>query len=144
MKKDAKGLRMIALTGLLLTGILITSGCPQQGPGLEGTLWKLDSYMNSEGNMVNVLASTEITAKFENGMVSGFTGCNQYWADYQINNDAITTGNFIKNSMLCPDIQDQEEDYLAALQSAASYKIKGNTLEITNAGGVVILIFEAA
>ena len=146
MKIDTKGLKTI-YTGLLLIGVFITSGCPQQGPGLEGTLWKLDSYVDSGGIMVTVLPNTGITAQFQNGKVGGSGGCNNYFGDYNISGNAITIGALSSTLMLCtmPDgIMTQEGNYLAALQSAASYEIKGNRLVITNAVGDVILVFTAA
>jgi heat shock protein HslJ len=124
---------------------LVVGGCINDKP-LEGTLWELDSYMNSAGNLVTVLPDTEVTAQFENGQVKGSGGCNNYWGDYTVNGDAITIGLITKNQMYCfPDeINGQEEDYLAALQSATGYDISGSNLKMTNAGGDVVLIFTAA
>jgi heat shock protein HslJ len=41
-------------------------------------------------------------------------------------------------------LMEQEGNYLAALESAAHYKITGSTLEMTNADGMQILTFTAA
>lgn len=124
------------------------NGCPvEEAVELEGTLWKLDSYVNNVGNLVSVLPNTEITAQFQNGKVGGSGGCNNYFGDYNISGNAITIGALSSTLMLCtmPDgIMAQEGNYLAALQSAASYEIKGNRLVITNAVGDVILVFTAA
>lgn len=143
MKANTKGLRIV-LTGVVLIGILTTSGCPLQGPKLQGPLWKLESYTDSGGNVVSVLANTEITAQFQNGIVSGNSGCNTYSGSYQINNNAITISNVIQTYKECftpAGIMDQESDYHAALMSVTSYEIKGSKLEMADATGTVVLIF---
>lgn len=142
MKANTKGLTV--LSGLVLIGILMTSGCPQQGPTLVGPVWNLESYVNSGGKMVNVLANTAITAQFQNGIVSGSSGCNTYSGSYQINNKAITISNVTQTLMECTTpagIMDQENDYHAALMSVTSYEIIGSKLEMANATGTVVLIF---
>ncbi len=115
---------------------------------LENTSWKLDSYVNNAGNLVNVLPDTDITAEFQDGEIGGNSGCNNYFGTYEISGcNEIIMGPFNVTLMFCSvpaGIMKQEQDYLAALESAAHYSINGNTLVITNAAGEVILVFIAA
>ena len=126
----------------------VVAGCiGQVTPELEGKLWKLDSYVNSDGNMVSVLPNTEITAQFQSDTVGGSAGCNVYGGDSTISGNAITISSIFTTEAYCYEpagIMEQEYDYLAALESAAGYEIEGSTMEITNADGDVILIFTAA
>ncbi|UCC64504.1 MAG: META domain-containing protein, partial [Anaerolineae bacterium] len=46
---------------------------------LEGTLWKLDAYLNSQGELVSLLPDSEVRAKFQDGQVTGNAGCNSYF-----------------------------------------------------------------
>jgi heat shock protein HslJ len=105
----------------------------QQVPSLEGPTWILDGTM----------PGTEITAQFENGQVSGFSGCNNYSGAY------ITTptasGNTISISGLSPtmktcqeEIMDQETLYLNSLIAATRYTIQDNELTIYYPGGSLI------
>ncbi|MGD2247874.1 MAG: META domain-containing protein [Candidatus Methanofastidiosia archaeon] len=133
---------------LLLVCILssVVAGCiSQESYELEGTLWKLDSYMNDECYLVSVLPHTEITAQFQGGRFNGNAGCNNYFGNYQISGNAITIGTVSSTRMYCEpaEIMEQEGGYLARFESASEYQIQGNTLKMTNAGGVVILIFTA-
>ncbi len=124
----------------------VAATCIGQPQVLEGKTWKLDSYVNSEGNMVNILPDTEITARFEGGKVGGSAGCNSYFGSYTISGNSISIGTLTTTLMYCfpPEKMKQEMDYTAALKSATGFKVKGNTLVMTNAKRVEILIFTAA
>jgi heat shock protein HslJ len=110
---------------------------------LEGTLWKLDGYLNSQGEWVSVLPGTGVTAKFDAGQVGGSAGCNQYFGGYELSGNSLTFGVIAVTEMYCaPEaLMDQESEYLAALESAASYWIADGQLQIANAGGETVLTF---
>ncbi|MCK4247328.1 MAG: META domain-containing protein [Methanomicrobia archaeon] len=123
----------------------MVAGCIlEESPKLEGTLWILKSYVDDGGGMVNVLSGTETTAQFQGGNVGGSAGCNTYSGSYTLSGNAITIGTLTVTLMFCtkPGIMDQETAYLSALGSATTYKIKGSTLEMSNADGKLILVFE--
>lgn len=58
------------------------AGCslvPKQAPPngeemLETTPWTLESYLNEQGDLVDVLPDTEVTAQFEAGEIAGSAG----------------------------------------------------------------------
>jgi heat shock protein HslJ len=110
---------------------------------LEGTLWKLDGYLNSQGEWVSVLPGTEVTAKFDAGQVGGSAGCNGYFGPYERSGNSLTFGVIGVTEMYCaPEaLMTQESEYLAALDSAASYQIADRRLEIANADGETALTF---
>ena len=113
---------------------------------LEDVFWSLDSLLNSEGETVSVLPNTEVTARFQDGQVSGSAGCNSYASEYESIGDNLTIGPIISTLMMCVDenISRQESDFLSDLGSAASYSISGNRLMIMNSSGTVILVFSVA
>ena len=91
---------------------------------LHDTAWLVTAYQDSEGELVDVLEDTEITASFsqervDGGTVHGFTGCNDYHADYNVspeNNvwpgiDLVLT---TQNSCTEP-IVEQEQEFITAL-----------------------------
>jgi heat shock protein HslJ len=110
---------------------------------LEGTLWQLDAYVNTEGELVNVLLDTEVTAKFQAGQVTGSAGCNSYFGSYESDGSNLTLGAIGMTEMYCAPkaLMDQEGAYLAALESAASYQIADGKLQIANADGEAVLTF---
>jgi heat shock protein HslJ len=110
---------------------------------LEGTLWKLDGYLNSQGEWVSVLPGTEVTAKFDAGQVGGSAGCNRYFGPYERSGNSLTSGVIGVTEMYCaPEaLMDQEGAYLAALGSAASYQIADGELRVANAEGETVLTF---
>ena len=105
---------------------------------LVGTSWYL----------LNTIPGTSISLDFGNGTLSGFAGCNSYNASYTTtlaagNTNSISVGPITSTGALCAeDVMNQEQAYLAALQTASSYTITGTGLTLTTASGP--LNFDAA
>lgn len=110
---------------------------------LGGTLWTLDSYLNSQGEPADVLPDTEITIEFKDGQVNGSAGCNSYFGSYESDGSSLTLGVTGMTKIYCaPEaLMDQEGAYLAALESAASYQVTDDKLQIANTDGETVLIF---
>jgi heat shock protein HslJ len=106
---------------------------------LVGTTWVATHYNNGKGGVTTLLAGTEITAVFgEDGTVAGSASCNNYSAGYEVSGDSISIGPAATTRMMCSEpegIMEQENAYLAALQSAATYRIEGERLEMWDSGG---------
>lgn len=105
-----------------------------QSQNLEGTSWQVISYNNGKQAVVSVVAGSELTADFgTDGRLTGSTGCNNYNGEYKVDGNKITIGPLASTMMFCNDpagVMDQETQFLAALQSAATYKLEGNRLEL--------------
>ena len=106
---------------------------------LSGTSWIVTSYNNGREAVVGVISGTEMTAAFgDDGQVSGTAGCNNYFASYEAEAEAgtITIDQIGLTDMACegPDgIMEQEQAFLAALATAVTYRVEGNTLELRTA-----------
>jgi putative lipoprotein len=102
------------------------------GSTLEETFWVLSE----------TLPDTEVTAWFENGQVNGSAGCNNYFGGYTTRGgDRIEISELGSTMMMCSEeIMEQEQAYLAALQSATSYRVEEGVLTLTYPGGA--LLFE--
>ena len=114
--------------------------------GLTGVRWVLESYANSAGETTEALADSEVAAEFgSDGRVAGSAGCNQYFATYTVDGNALTISQAGSTMMACEpvEVMQQEADYLAALQSAATFTIDGEQLTIANAAGETVLTFQA-
>ena len=106
---------------------------------LTGTTWLMTFYYDGKGAVVSALLGTKITAVFgEDGKISGSAGCNNYTASYEVDGERITVGPAATTRMMCAEpegIMEQEAAYLAALESAVSYTIEGDQLELMDAEG---------
>jgi heat shock protein HslJ len=116
-----------------------------QAQDLAGTSWEAVGYNNGKQAVVSVMAGTKLTAIFgKDGHVSGSAGCNDYNGSYTVTGDKITIGPLASTRKFCDDpagVMDQEAQYLAALQSAATYKIEANKLELRTADGALAADF---
>lgn len=118
---------------------------PTEGAELIGNRWIVETYLNAGGELVAPLADKELTATFDLERVSGESGCNNYFAGYSVDGDTLTISQAGSTMMACEpaELMQQEADFLAALQSAATYTIDGDRLLIANADGETVLTFRA-
>jgi heat shock protein HslJ len=119
-----------------------TAGTPLY---LEGQTWLLASYVDAGGVQKTPLENTQVSATFENGNVVGNSSCNSYFASYQLNGDNLTISNAGSTMMACltSGVMIQETAYLEDLQKSASFQITAGQLEIADAQGKMILVFNA-
>jgi heat shock protein HslJ len=119
-----------------------------ESQGLAGTSWEVISYNNGKQGVVSVIIGTEVTAEFdEDGQLTGTAGCNRYSAAYQIEGNDISVGPATTTRMMCqepPGIMEQEQQYLAALESAATYRIDGPTMQMRTADNATAVNFRRA
>jgi heat shock protein HslJ/uncharacterized lipoprotein YbaY len=112
---------------------------------LAGSSWDVISYNNGRGGVVSVIIGTEITANFaENGELAGNAGCNDYFGAYEADGENISMGPFGTTRKACQEpegIMQQENEYLAALETAATYKIDGATMNMRTAEGATVANF---
>ena len=131
------------LTIALMALAVLLVGCspsPADGPSLEGTQWVLVAL---EGEPP--LTGRAPSAEFSADQISGFASCNHYFGTYAVSGSEITITDVARTEMYCMDpegVMDQEEAFVAALTSAASYRLADARLEFLDATGSVILTFE--
>ena len=144
-------MRINHLFPILISSIAILSvgltACTSQPAAsafpLEGTYWVLQSLLNEQGETQAVLTETQVDAIFEQGSVSGTDGCNRYSAAYELDGNKLTIQPGMSTLMACSEpIMAQAQQYQAALASASSYRINGDMLEILNADGKVVLVYQ--
>jgi heat shock protein HslJ len=79
--------------------------------------------------------------RFADGRMEGFGGCNRIAARYvedSVGARAIAIGRIERGMHACePAARIAEEAFLAVLQSASSYSIAGNALDMTGSAGTV-------
>jgi heat shock protein HslJ len=111
------------------------------GTALEGTPWVL----SADAPLGVALEAVAVTAQFDDGRLSGHSGCNSYTASYEVDGDSLTIGPDIAGTnMACPPAQSAiERAYLARLPKVTGYEIDGDTLTMKDDEGETILRFEA-
>jgi heat shock protein HslJ len=113
---------------------------------LEGTEWAVTGFNNGKGGVVSVLAGTELSAVFSDGGYGGSSGCNTFRGEYEIEGDTLRLGPAAGTRKMCarPDgIMEQEDQFLAALATVATYRIDGDTLELRREGGALAVKLRA-
>ena len=101
--------------------------------GLAGTSWKLLYYRKS-----TVSEGINITAVFEDGKISGSSGCNSYSGAYQINGSQITIGPLASTMMACidpPEVMEMEQMVQAWLMDAVTFDLSADQLMIFRSDG---------
>lgn len=116
-----------------------------QTQDLAGANWEAIGYNNGKQAVVSVMLGTTITASFgKDGNLTGNAGCNDYNGSYTVNGNQITIGPLATTRKFCNDpagVMDQETQYLAALGTAATYQVEGNTLELRTTDGALAANF---
>jgi heat shock protein HslJ len=132
-------------TAALITGLFVTLdhaavAGPPDTPSLDGTAWILKSL---DGRAP--VAGTTATLRFAGGRAEGTDGCNRYTIPVVTQDAKITIGPRGATSMMAcsPDIMKQADAFMAALSSAARYRVSGHSLELLSADGAVLATFTA-
>lgn len=108
-----------------------------------GTEWTLISLRGRE-----LLAGTSITLEIdrEGGrvVVRGSATCNFYGTGNATMKDGVLKARGYDSTLMgCPrDEGRQETAYLDALSNAATYRVRGDTLEVQNSEGTTTLVYE--
>jgi heat shock protein HslJ len=116
-----------------------------QSQDLQSTSWNVISYNNGKQAVTSVIAGTSLTADFgSDGTLSGNGGCNSYSGTYKQDGNQINIGPLASTKMFCNEpagVMDQESQFLTALQTAATYQVEGNTLELRTQAGALAVQF---
>jgi heat shock protein HslJ len=111
---------------------------------LTGTRWGVTQYNNFAGGIVTLIPDTNISIDFgPGGQLNGNSGCNTFLGSYQVDGNNVTISAPGASSLLCTEPEgtmEQETAFLNALQSSATYRITGDTLELVTAGGQIAVL----
>jgi heat shock protein HslJ len=121
----------------------IETPAPAPDP-LAGTRWTVTNMYTGKGAVVGVIPGTTITLEFDRaGRVSGSAGCNTYSANYRASGNSLSIDPPGSTKMFCetPEgVMQQEQEYLAALHSAARFTISGNQLQIRSGADALAVV----
>ena len=130
-----KRIRLATLCVLIL-GLLLSACKPDTS--LKNTNWCLVSLDGQPA-----MADVEVTLNLEDGQLGGSDGCNAYGGSYTSKGSEFAVGTDIVSTMMyCNDeINNQSVTYYTALNQAASFKLKGQTLSLLDTNGSVLMEF---
>ena len=75
--------------------------------------------------------------------MSGSGSCNRIMGGFALDGDMLRLGQMAGSRMACASGIEQEEQFLQAMQKVERYRIRGSHLDRLDAGGAVIVRFEA-
>jgi heat shock protein HslJ len=95
-----------------------------------GITWQLVWYDDG----ISALDGSTISLSFgSDGTLRGLAGCNSYGADYLVEGGMVTIGMIARTVLACqepPGVMEQENDYLAALESVTAFSTTLTGLEL--------------
>ena len=139
--------RALFLLSAFVSLAIIAAGCMGIGTTtpLAGTTWTLTEIRNDAGNLVPVLTGTGVTAEFSaDGRVTGFAGCNRYFAGYSTSGNRISVTDAGSTMMFCGDpegLMVQESLFLGQLAASTAFRIEGTKLTLLEVGARPLLVF---
>jgi heat shock protein HslJ len=110
---------------------------------LANTYWKL---LELEGKPVILdAAEREVHMVLElNGKtVRGFAGCNQFFGGYAVTDNKLVFSALGSSQMFCENTMELEGLFLAALGKTAAWSISSERLQLLDADGLVVALFES-
>jgi len=122
------------LAALTLAALAVAACAPSRTPStpLDGSSWLL-ADLNGQA----VLPETPVTLNFESGRIHGTDGCNRYSGSYTQQGTKLSIGkDIVSTKMACAGpVMQQAMAYIAALTQAATFKLDGQQLRLSDANG---------
>jgi heat shock protein HslJ len=118
-------LHLLSALALAVGAVISTAQAQNQGASLLdllGTEWLLEDLGGS-----GVIDNAQATLSFpERGKVAGSGSCNRFFGSVEIIGDLVSFGPIGATRMQCAEaVSDQEQRYLAALQTADRMSVDG-------------------
>lgn len=119
-----------------------TCGRPEAVAQLRDMYWRLTRL---EGQPVMVgkgRAEPHLVLHSDGERLTGSGGCNRLQGSYELQDDRLVFGRIGVTRMYCPEVQDQEQAFLTALERVAGWRLDGQHLELLDEEGAVLLRLE--
>lgn len=128
-----------ALTGCCR---IMAAETPPAAASIEGPTWRLTALRGLDAQALQG-AEEPVTARFQDGRVSGFSGCNRFFSGYMLDGDRIVIGQLAGSMMMCSEpMMALERAVTRSLGGTFDYSVTAQTL-ILRHGTEPVLTFEA-
>jgi heat shock protein HslJ len=126
---------------ILLDGTTVLATFVAAKADLAGSTWLVTGYNNGREAVVSPLLGVDILVTIDDAnLISGNGGCNDFFATIEANDGAIEVGSVGATRRSCADpagVMEQEAEFFAALESAATYTVDGDFIELRNADDAI-------
>ncbi len=94
-------------------------------------------------NSASLLAGSTINATFEEGKITGYSGCNSYGGAYTVKGAGLQLGEIAMTVMACLEdgVMEQEQAYMGALSNVAKFRLDNDRLELLDESGAALLAY---
>jgi len=129
--------------------LLDTEGNPlatfnKQSLTLSGTSWLVTSINNGKQAVTSLINNSKLTVDFgTDGKLTGFAGCNNYMSSYEVKDKNLTIKPANSTHKMCGEpagIMEQEDQFLTALTTVATYRLDGKKLELRTADNALAVM----
>jgi Heat shock protein len=110
---------------------------------LENTYWKLLRLGSTTVTVADNQREPHFVLHPSDKRVIGSGGCNRLTGSYQLESNKLTFSQMAGTMMACPSGMEHEQAFHDALRRAATWRIDGEKLELSDASGTVIAQFES-
>jgi heat shock protein HslJ len=119
-----------------------SAGSGVTASGLEGPTWVLDQKAS---NLEVIAPQYVVTATFDDGNLSGSSGCNRYNTTYTTSGSRLRVSPNIASTLIAcnQDANNVESSYIARLPTARSFSISGQRLTVRTSTRGADLIYRA-
>ncbi len=121
------------------SGQVVLAYAESEPVALTGTTWQATGINNGTGGVTSLVAGSAVTAEFaDDGTLTGSAGCNSYNGSYEVLGDTMTIGPLASTRMACePEVDEQESNYLAALENVTQFTLDRDRLELRDDDGAL-------
>ena len=113
-----------------------------QSQRLVGSTWRVAGFNNGRQALVSPILGTALSLQFlKAGQLAGSAGCNRFTAPVRLEAARLSIGTPVATRKRCPGagVMEQERQFLAALPTATSLRLEGDSLELRRADGAIAL-----
>jgi heat shock protein HslJ len=121
---------MMAVGSALAVGVPgASAGSGETVSPIEGPMWVLDQKAS---NLEVIAPEYVVTATFDNGKLTGSSGCNRYNTTYTVRGTLLRVSPNISSTLIAcnQDASNVESSYIARLPTARSFSVNGSRLII--------------
>jgi heat shock protein HslJ len=127
---------------ILLDGTTVLATFVAAKEDLAGTTWLVTGYNNGREAVVSPLLGADIIVNIDDAnLISGNAGCNDFFARFRLPPMAPSRSTAsAPHGALCTNpagVMEQEAEFFAALESAATFTVEGDFIELRNADDAI-------
>ena len=128
---------------ILLDGSTVLATFVAAKEDLAGSTWLVTGYNNGREAVVSPLLGADIIVNIDDAnLISGNAGCNDFFAQVQASGSTIEISGIGATRRLCTNpagVMEQEAEFFAALESAATFSVEGDFIEMRNAEDAIAI-----